>query len=166
MRTSLAWIQPHPRGVILRHMVNSFQITLSIDFENIFLPNNLIIIRNHVNDEEDVGESLRHGGPARASNSKFGSQISNPTQCPGLPCSQIDTQDAYEIGFGNSTYEWKEDKINFLMALVPSPTKITFNHVKIIHPVLYYRYLGSKTTSYVRLGTIYYGSTRMGLGAV
>jgi hypothetical protein len=113
--------------------------------------------------EDQQGHPIQVGDQ---SNSEFGSQTLNPTQSPGLPCSQIDTQDAYEIGFGNSTYEWKEEKINFLMALVPSPTNIALNHVKIIHLVLYYKYLGSKTTSYVRLGTIYYGSNRMGLGAV
>jgi hypothetical protein len=62
MRTSLAWIQPHPHGAMLRHIlntVNSFQITLSIDFENILLPNDLIIVRNHGDDEEDFGESFR-----------------------------------------------------------------------------------------------------------
>jgi hypothetical protein len=38
IRTSLAWIQPHPHGAILRHILNMeklFQITLSIDCENV-----------------------------------------------------------------------------------------------------------------------------------
>jgi hypothetical protein len=39
--------------------MSSFQITLSINFENILLPNNLIIIRNHEDDNEDIGESFR-----------------------------------------------------------------------------------------------------------
>jgi hypothetical protein len=32
---------------------------LSIDFVNILLPNDLIIVRNHGDDEEKVGESFR-----------------------------------------------------------------------------------------------------------
>jgi hypothetical protein len=62
MKTSLAWIQSHPQGAILRHIlntVNSFQIIFSIHFENILLPNNLIIVRNHRDDEEDIGDSFR-----------------------------------------------------------------------------------------------------------
>jgi hypothetical protein len=39
-------------------MVNSFQINLSVDFENTLLPNYLIIVGNH-GDDEDVGESFR-----------------------------------------------------------------------------------------------------------
>jgi hypothetical protein len=38
--------------------MSSFQITLSIDFKNILLPNNLIIVSNHGDDEEDVGKSF------------------------------------------------------------------------------------------------------------
>jgi hypothetical protein len=47
------------------------------------------------------------------SNSKFQSLTSSPTQNPGPPWLQIDVQDAYEIGFGRSTYAQQEDKINF-----------------------------------------------------
>jgi hypothetical protein len=115
MRTSLAWIQPHPHGAILRHIlnkVNSFQITLSIDFENILLPNNSIIVRNHGVDEEDIGESFRvmedqQGHPIQVgnqSNSKLQSLTSNITRSPGPPCIKIDAQNGYEIGFGCSTY--------------------------------------------------------------
>jgi hypothetical protein len=43
----------------LNLQLSSFQITLSIDFENILLHNNLIIVRNHGDDEEDIGESFR-----------------------------------------------------------------------------------------------------------
>ena len=40
------------------YKVSSFQINLSCRFENKLLPNNLIIIRNHGDDEEDVGEEF------------------------------------------------------------------------------------------------------------
>jgi hypothetical protein len=36
----------------LNLQVSTSQITLPIDFENIFLPNNVIIVRNHGDDEE------------------------------------------------------------------------------------------------------------------
>jgi hypothetical protein len=56
MRICLSWIQPHPHGVILRNllnMVNSFLCSFTNYFENRLLPNDLIIIRNHRDDEED-----------------------------------------------------------------------------------------------------------------
>jgi hypothetical protein len=54
-RTSLAWIQPHPHGVKLRHIldtVNSFLSCSTNYLKNILLPNDLIIIRNHGDDME------------------------------------------------------------------------------------------------------------------
>jgi hypothetical protein len=56
MRTCLSWIQPHPQGAILRHllnMVNSFLCFSTNYFENQLLPNDLIIVRNHGDDEEE-----------------------------------------------------------------------------------------------------------------
>jgi hypothetical protein len=56
MRTCLSWIQPHPHGAILRHllnMVNSFLYSSTNYFENRLLPNDLIIVRNHGDDEKD-----------------------------------------------------------------------------------------------------------------
>jgi hypothetical protein len=56
MRTCLSWIQPHSHGAILKHilnMVNSFLYFSTNYFENGLLPNNLIIVRNHGDDEED-----------------------------------------------------------------------------------------------------------------
>jgi hypothetical protein len=68
--------------------MSSFQITLLIDFENILLPNNLIIVSNHGDDEEDVGKSFsgmkdKQEHPIRVGDqyySKFQSLTSNPTQ--------------------------------------------------------------------------------------
>jgi hypothetical protein len=56
MRTCLSWIQPHPHGAILRYflnMVNLFLCSSTIYFLNRLLPNDLIIVRNHGDDEED-----------------------------------------------------------------------------------------------------------------
>jgi hypothetical protein len=61
------------------------------------------------------------------SNSEFRSLTSSPTQSPGPLWLHIGVQDAYEIGFGHSTYERKEDEINFPMALVPGGNKIGFD---------------------------------------
>ena len=41
------------------YKVSSFQINLSFGFENKLLPNDLIIVRNHGDDEEDVGKEFR-----------------------------------------------------------------------------------------------------------
>jgi hypothetical protein len=56
MRTSVAWIQPHPHETILRHVSNTVISFLcsSINYlENQFLPNYLIIVRSHGDNEED-----------------------------------------------------------------------------------------------------------------
>jgi hypothetical protein len=60
MRTSLAWIQPHPHEAILRHiwiMVNLFLYSSTNYLENPLLPNDWIIVRNHVDDEEEVWDT-------------------------------------------------------------------------------------------------------------
>jgi hypothetical protein len=62
MRTSIAWIQSHPYGAILKHISNTVMLFLcsSINYlKNRLVPNNLIIIRNHGDDEEDERDSKR-----------------------------------------------------------------------------------------------------------
>jgi hypothetical protein len=61
------------------------------------------------------------------SNLEFQRLTLSPTQGPGPPQIQIHVHDAYEIGFGLSTYARKEDEIKFPMALVLGPTKIGFD---------------------------------------
>jgi hypothetical protein len=54
LRICLSWIQPYPHGTILRHllnMVNSFLYSSTNYFENRLLSNDLIIVRNHGEDE-------------------------------------------------------------------------------------------------------------------
>jgi hypothetical protein len=61
MRTFVAWIQSHPYGAILKHISNTVMSFLcsSINYhKNRLLPNNLIIIRNH-GDDEDERDSKR-----------------------------------------------------------------------------------------------------------
>jgi hypothetical protein len=99
------------------------------------LPNNLIIVSNHGDNDEDewhIKRALNRQGDAHLkveiqSNSEFQSLTLSPTRSPGPPRFQIDLHDAYEIRFGQSTYARKEDEINFPMALVPGPTKIKFD---------------------------------------
>ena len=63
-----------PSDTTIDYKVSSFQINLSCGFENKLLPNDLIIVRNHGDDEVDVGEEfggvvdqqgqpIRFGGP-------------------------------------------------------------------------------------------------------
>jgi hypothetical protein len=101
-------------------------------FENRFLPNNLIIVRNHGDDEEDerdIRRAMGRQGDAHIkveiqSNSEFQSLTSSSTWSPGPSWIQIDVQDAYNIRFGGSIYAQKENETNFPMAPVRGPTKI------------------------------------------
>jgi hypothetical protein len=117
-------------------MVNSFLCSSNNYFENQLLPNDLIIVRNHGDDEDewDIKRTLEGHGDMHIkveiqSNSKFQSLTLSPTRSPGPPRFQIDVQDAYHIRFGHSTYAWKEDKIIFPMELAPHPTKIGFDKI-------------------------------------
>jgi hypothetical protein len=100
------------------------------------LHNDLIIVRNHGDDEEDEQDikraQERHGDAHIKvdvkSNSEFQSLTSSPIRGLGPPRLQIDVQDAYKIRFGRSTYARKEDEITFPMDTVPGPNKIGFNH--------------------------------------
>jgi hypothetical protein len=138
MRTCLSWIQRCPHGAILRHllnMVNSFLYSFNNYFGNRLLSNDLIIIRNHGDDEEDERDIKRvserqedvHIKVEIQSNWEFQSLTSSPTRSPGLPWLKIDVQDTYKVGFRRFTYARKEDEIKFPMALVPGPTKIGFD---------------------------------------
>jgi len=47
-----------PSDTTIDYKVSSFQINLSSGFENKLLPNDIIIVRNHGDDEEDIGEEF------------------------------------------------------------------------------------------------------------
>jgi hypothetical protein len=95
------------------------------------LPNDLIIVRNHGDDEEDewdIKRVLERQGDAHIKveiqlNSEFQSLTSSPTRNPEPPRLQIDVQDAYGIVFGCSIYALKEDETKFPMEPVLGPTK-------------------------------------------
>jgi hypothetical protein len=110
MRISVAWRQPHPHGAILRHISNtviSFLCSFVNYLENVLLPNSLIIVRNHGDDEEDerdIKRALERQGDAHIkveiqSNSQFQSLTSSPTRSTGPPWPQIDVKGAYQIVF-------------------------------------------------------------------
>jgi hypothetical protein len=111
MRTCLSWIQPHPHGAILRHflnMVNSFLCSSTNYFEKRLLPNDLIIVRNHGDDEEDkrdIKMALERQRDAHIkveiqANSEFRSLTSSPTRSPRPHCLQINVQDVSNLQFG------------------------------------------------------------------
>ena len=47
-----------PSDTTIDYKVGSFEINLSSEFENRLLSNDLIIVRNHGDEEEDLGRSL------------------------------------------------------------------------------------------------------------
>jgi hypothetical protein len=114
-RTCLSWLQPHSHGAILRHllnMVNSFLCSSINYFENRLLLNDLIIVRNHEDDDEDelnIKRVQERQGDAHIkmeikSNSEFQSLTSSPTWSSRPPRLQINVHNAYEIRFRISTY--------------------------------------------------------------
>ena len=80
-----------PSNTTIDYKVSSFQINLSSGFENKLLPNDLIIVRNHGDDEEDVGEEFggvvdqqgqpsRVGGPVQVEFESTSESRSSPHQ--------------------------------------------------------------------------------------
>jgi hypothetical protein len=98
------------------------------------LPNDLIIVMKHGDDDEDERDIKRvlerqedvHINVEIQSHLEFQSVTSSPTRSSGPHWLHIDVQDAYKIRFGQSTYARKEAKINFPMEPVPSPNQIGF----------------------------------------
>jgi hypothetical protein len=126
MRASLTGIQPHPHEVILRHILNTVTMFLcsSADyFENWLLPNDLVIVRNHGDDEEEVWDTKNmleiptdmQNKVEIQTNLEFQSLTSGSTQSIGPPCIQIEFQDACDHRFGYSTIGWKNKEIRFPM---------------------------------------------------
>jgi hypothetical protein len=105
-RYQLHGYQPHPHGAILKHIlntVNSFLCYSTKYSKNRLLPNDIIVVRNHGDDEDDewdIKRVLERQGDAHIkveiqSNSEFQSLTSSPTQSSGPSHLQIDLQDAY-----------------------------------------------------------------------
>jgi hypothetical protein len=86
MRTCLSWIHPHSHGAILRHllnMINSFLCSFSNYFENQLLPNNLIIVRNHGDDQEDerdIKRALERQGDVHINVKIFTNQLTSTSR--------------------------------------------------------------------------------------
>ena len=74
-----------PSDTTIDYKVSSFQINLSSRFENKLLSNDLIIVRNHGDDDEEVGGGVwRRGGPARAANPSWRPNPSQARVCLGV----------------------------------------------------------------------------------
>jgi hypothetical protein len=137
MRTFLSCIQPHPYGAIVSHLLNTVNLLLCSStnyFDNRLLPNDLIIVTKHGDDDEDERDVKRalerqedvHINVEIQCNSEFQCSTLSPTRSSGPHQLDIDVQDAYKISFGRSTYAQKEAEINFPMEPVPSPNQIVF----------------------------------------
>jgi hypothetical protein len=137
MRTFLSCIQPHPYGAIVSHLLNTENLFLCSStnyFDNRLLPNDLIIVTKHGDDDEDEHDIKRalerqedvHINVEIQCNSEFQCLTSSPTRSSRPHQLDIDVQDSYKFSFGRSTYARKEAEINFPMEPVPSPNQIGF----------------------------------------
>ena len=63
-----------PSDTSIDYKVSSFQINLSSRFENKLLPHDLIIVRNHGDDDKDVGGSLEAWWTSKASQAELEAQ--------------------------------------------------------------------------------------------
>ena len=109
------------------YKVSSFQINLSSGFENKLLPNDLIIVRNHGDDEEDVGEEFGGVVDQQGQPSGVGGQAeleaqskssSSLLRIPGTARTKINAHAAYGVRFGCSLYGWKDNFKELPMELV------------------------------------------------
>ena len=104
-----------PSDTTIEYKVSLFQINLSSGFENKLLPNDLIIVRNHGDDEEDVGEEFGGVVDELEAQSKSSSSL---FRSPGVARTKINAQAAYGVRFGYSLYGWKDNFKELPMALV------------------------------------------------
>jgi hypothetical protein len=104
MRKCHLWIQPHPHGVIQRHLLNMVKLFLCSStnyFENRLLPNNLIIVRNHRDDDKDKWDIKKvlevQGNTHNTVEVQSNSESRSPTRSPGPSCLQMDVHDAFDL---------------------------------------------------------------------
>jgi len=115
-----------PSDTTIDYMMSSFQINLSSRFENKLLPNDLIIVRNHGYDEEDVGEEFegavdQQQQPELEAQSKSSSSL---LRSPRAAFSKNNTTATYGVHFGRSLYGWKGNFKELPMALVSGPNSL------------------------------------------
>ena len=107
--------------IIDYNKVSSFQINLSSRFENKLLPYDLIIVRNHGDDDKDVGESLEAWWTSKGSQAELEAQSKSSLsllRSPGTARTKINAHAAYGVRFGCSLYGWKDNFKELPMALV------------------------------------------------
>jgi len=101
--------------------VSSFLSQSLYDFENILLPNDYIVLRNHGEDqgmdkgwlggvEDQQGRPSQGGDPTESTSSLF--------ESPGPARSKTDTQDVSRLRFQRSSHRWKYNFIRKPMVLV------------------------------------------------
>ena len=84
--------------IIDYNKVSSFQINLSSRFENKLLPYDLIIVRNHGDDDKDVGGSLQAWWTSKGSQAELEAQSKSSLsllRSPGTARTKINAQAAY-----------------------------------------------------------------------
>ena len=113
-----------PSDTTIDYKVRSFQINLSFGFENKLLPNDLIIVRNHGDDEEDIREEFGGVVDELEAQSKSSSSL---LRSPGVARTKINAQAAYGVRFGCSLYGWKDNFKELPMALVSDPNSLGVN---------------------------------------
>ena len=104
-----------PSDTTIDYKVSSFQINLSSGFENKLLPNDLIIVRNHGDDEEDIGEEFGGVVDELEAQSKSSSSL---LRSPGTAHTKINARAAYGVRLGCSLYGWKDNFKEIPMALI------------------------------------------------
>ena len=90
--------------IIDYNKVSSFQINLSSRFENKLLPHDLIIVRNHGDDDKDVGGgSLEAWWISKGSQAELEAQSKSSSsllRIPGTARTKINAHAAYGVSFG------------------------------------------------------------------
>jgi hypothetical protein len=94
IRTFLSWIQLHPHIAILGHLSNTVNLFLCSStnyFDNSLLPNDLIIVRNHGDDDEDERDIKR--ALERQGDGHIKVEIQSNLEFQSLTLSQLGVQD-------------------------------------------------------------------------
>jgi hypothetical protein len=119
-----------PSDTTIDYMMSSFQINLSSRFENKLLPNDLIIVRNHGYEEEDVGEEFEGAVDRQEQPSRVGGPIQvefKSASEPRAAFSKNNTTATYGVHFRRSLYGWKGNFKELPMALVSGPNSLGVN---------------------------------------
>jgi hypothetical protein len=102
--------------------VSLFLCYLFTYFENRLLPKNIIIIRNHVDDDRVLKDRHRGGEDQQGTSNPSQSPKQYQTSPPRIPEPYFTKTNAlvtYGVRFGRSIYDWNQNFIELPMAMVP-----------------------------------------------